>query len=204
MAEALHPSSEHHLDHVNKVAGNLYHDFSHADMQFNIGRLEGFPPRGLDILTRDGRLYLCEGSDIQSESLVRKELGASAVLRLVKLNDDVSVYKVPEGSQMIAKLFRQSPYEGEYMNRQAFRTGQFINRLRKLDSGLFGLAVQDIALTIGIPERANQDDINFTAVPPLKKPGIAQPVTDEMLAGQTVWFLKEKYQEHFFNGLKGD
>jgi hypothetical protein len=90
------------------------------------------------------------------------------------------------------------------MNRQAHRTGQFVNRLRNLDRGMFGLAVQDIALTYGAPDSENQDDVQLTVVPPLKKLGEQPPITDNDLADQTNWFFSPNQRYHFMKGVRNE
>jgi len=205
MTESTHPSAEHRNKHLNTAVHELFPQSRPVDMQFNIGRLEGMPERGLDIIEPDGtRHYLIEGSDIESETLVKKNLGNAAVLRLRRMVNGVYIYDVPEGSRMLAKSFRQAPYIEDYVNREAFRTGQFIQKLRSLDKGLFGLTVQDVAITYGVPDLVNQDDVILTVIPPLKKAGVTPAVTDDMLARQTDWFFNKDQLENFMNGVRGE
>ncbi len=205
MTESMHPANIPRHEHLSSAAHNLFPGSIPVDMQFNIGRLEGMPERGLDIVDPGNvRHYVCEGSDIESETLVKKNLGGAAILRLRGIENEMYIYDVPEGSLMLAKFFRQAPYTEEYVNRQAYRTGQFIKRLRSLDKGVFGLTVQDIAVTYGTPDRRNLDDVNLTVVPPLKRMGSVPAVTDEMLAMQTAWFFKKSHLENFLQGLRSE
>ena len=205
MSESHHFTGENSPAQLDVVAHELFSEFHPADMQFNIGRIEGFPSRGLDIITADGgRVYMCQGYDLQSEALVSQKLGGAAVLKVARIVDEVAIYKVPNGSRTLAKSFKQAPYTPEYMNRQAYRTGQFVGKLRRIDEGMFGLEVQDIALTYGVPDRANQDDVNLTVIPPLKKQGEQSLVTDEALAQQTAWFFSQAQLYHFLKGLRNE
>lgn len=139
-----------------------------VDMLFNIGRIEGQPARGFDVINLETmeRQYFTSGSNELIEQKVKKILGEHAVLRCISRAEDYSLYHVPEGARLLVKTLETAPYKPEYMSILRQRGDFMLRHLQALDPNRFGIRMQDIAIAHnGIS--AGPDDSYLTIVPPL-------------------------------------
>jgi hypothetical protein len=204
-----------HIAEARQFAEAQFSDFREADMQFNIGRVEGSPPRGLDIIVGRGeetsRYYVTQGTDLSSEANVLTTLGHGAVLMPTRHDSksDVTIYRVPKGARLIGKTLHQAPYNPDYMNRLSYRFGTFMSKLRRLDTGLFGISLLDVAVTHEAEGsrdgRAGDVSIELAVVPPLAAADQLPGVSDEELVNNSSWiFATDAQREYFQKGLRGE
>jgi hypothetical protein len=149
-------------EHFTELEG-----YKNTDMQFNIGRVEGGPTRGYDLIdpVTKNRVYVTGPSDENSEDMVRAALGEHSVLEPTERTSDYTVYAVPHGSLLLEKTLQQGPYRIPYMQKLAVRSFLFMEGLNKLDPHAFGIDGNSIALTHN--GEAEEDDVHLTVVPPL-------------------------------------
>ncbi len=183
-------------------------DFKHyqpTDMQFNIGRLEGGPLRGYDLVNPVSRerILLARDSSIDSERLVRLRLGRLAIPpRMPKLHpyDSYDIYYMPFGARLLIKTLRAAPYNPDYMANVTDRVGVFMRRLHQLDPGLFGLTLTTIAVGHDI-EDGERDDVALMVVPPLAAPGQAEALEPLEVAALTLPLLASELRAAFMQGF---
>lgn len=141
--------------------------FKEVEMLFNIGRIEGMPQRGFDMINTDKqRRYFVRESSRESEERVREALGRQAVLKSLGEEDGFLVYAVPLGTKPLKKVLDTAPYKREYMDRLAEHGERFLQKIGQLDSGRFGTDINSIA----IAHNGSEDDTHLVLVPPLAPP----------------------------------
>lgn len=141
--------------------------FTHTNMLFNIGRIEGGPLRGYDLVNPEtnDRLFITESGDEESEKLVLSTLGRHSILHPLERTDDFAVYEVSRGARLLVKTLKQGPYRLPYMQSLSARSFGLMESLYKLDAGAFGLNIENIAITHNGDD--DGDDIHLTVIPPL-------------------------------------
>lgn len=141
--------------------------FKEVEMLFNIGRVEGMPQRGFDLINANKqRRYFVRESHRESEERVRESLGRQAVLKSLGEKEGFLVYAVPLGTKPLKKVLDTAPYKREYMDRLAEHGERFLQKIEQLDSGRFGADINSIA----IAHSGSEDDTYLTLVPPLAPP----------------------------------
>lgn len=141
--------------------------FKEVEMVFNIGRIEGMPQRGNDMVNADGqRRYFVRESDRTSEDMVRQELGQKAVLKFLGKEGGLLVYDVPLGAQPLVKVLEIAQYRREYMDRLESESEEFLQKLSGIDSNRFGADINTLALA----QNGGEDDTYLTLIPPLLPP----------------------------------
>jgi hypothetical protein len=190
------------LERALETAYDRFPGWKETDMQFQVGRIEGAPVWGLDIVHDHKRLLIAEGSNTFSERLIKQKMGPGAVLKSSKTGDGLVIYNVPQGSRLLVKTFRQAPYTRPYMDKLAVRSGNFLRDLSRLDPGLFGITIERIAITHDGGEGKN-DDTELTVVPPLLAPDEAQPVSMDEIVRQASLYFQEGQIEKLIDGLNG-
>lgn len=185
---------DQHFDH--------YHE---TDMQFNVGRIEGQQPRGYDIVDESGadRYYVTSPSSSVAASRLAQRFGDQVVPPVVIETDDIAVYDITAGSRLLVKTLQQAPYGEKYMQKLCNRTGFFLRAVRRLDAGLFGLTIENLA--VSYKEDEEVDDTFLTVVPPLREPGTVPPVTNNHLMLDASRFIaKPDSRAAFWKGLNGE
>ena len=151
--------------------------FRQTDAQFSISGPNA-TRRGIDIInphTKE-RLYLTQGSDVVSESIldnyfVRRNIGAS-VLQLaedggsaVSSGNNLQTYVVPSGARLLAPSLKDPAYNELYLARLSHRIGTVMKSIQKLDPGLYGIDLNAVAIIHEDDEVG--DDTEFAIIPPL-------------------------------------
>lgn len=207
MSERL-PNELHPL--LNAVAEQHFPGFKETDMQFNIGRMEGYSYRGLDLinpLTRE-RVYLTGHSSEEATEMIRRRLG-DIVLPQTRTahapyeGAEVDVYGVQPGTHSLIKTLRQSPYDGDvYAAKLARSAGRLLKEIYKLDKGMFGIYLESIAVSHS--DDWETDDAKLIVVPPLAEPGQTHPIDVAHyldLSGRNMDFaVRHALQDGFLGG----
>lgn len=138
-----------------------------VDMLYNIGRKEGAPPRGLDVIDKTTQLrrYITSKSPIKSEGRIRRHMGQKSILTLVDNIDDYSVYNVPLGARLLVRTLEIAPYSTPYMDNLINLANDFLRQLGKLDPSRFGIQLEHLAIAHNGLDQS-PDDIYMTIVPP--------------------------------------
>ncbi|MBI3624340.1 hypothetical protein HY218_01775 [Candidatus Saccharibacteria bacterium] len=190
------------LERALEAAYGHYNGWRETDMQFQISRIEGLRPRGLDIVHGSGRLLIVENSDLESERIVAKNLGAQAILKRSRHEGIISTYRIPKDARLLVKTLRQAPFVDPYMEHLALRAGTFMHNLAELDPGLFGITIENVAITHDGKD-SSRDDVVLTVVPPLMPMHAASTVTPEQIVGKAAPYLQGDQIGYFEDGLRG-
>lgn len=179
----------------------LFGAYQTTDMQFNIGRTTGWPQRGVDLIdpqTRE-RLFVARTSSPEAEEILNRRLGNRMLEKTLDAGPDiselpVSVYHVEQGTELLVKVFRHSPYRTEYMNHVAQRAGRLVRQVAALDRGLFGLTPDALALN-----NNQEEDASLSLIPPFAEPETRDPQTPaEFAAG----LVPNEYRHAFIVGYR--
>jgi hypothetical protein len=158
-----------------------------TDMQFNIGRIEGRAPRGLDVIYPGSgeRHYVTRGSSLEAERALagNKLLAVLGRASIEGLPEDISVYEVPKGARLLIKTLKTAPYAPRYMQRLAESAGRMLHELQELSPDMFGIRLTDIG--VGHNGANDEDDARLFVVPPLAE-GSDEPVSLEGLRIDTL------------------
>ena len=192
------------LTKLEDFAETKYGVYGITDKQFDLSRSSGGLPVSLDIVIPDqDKRHLITQDTSESVTAVHnvgKALGELSVPRIISFEDGIADYILPYDASPVIRLLRYRLYGPEYMKRAAKDVAMFVQKIYKLDSGLFGLSITDFA-TYRHPGSQDDDYAVYMLVPPVAAEGAKQPVNLEKWGEDASEYLHSSIRDEFVTTL---
>jgi len=189
---------------LEEYAKAKYDGYKATDKQFDLSRTLGERPISLDLIipNQNKRHLLVQDTSESVTALhnIGQSLGKLSVPGIVSYENGIADYLLPYDASPVVRLLRYRLYGPDYMRRAAKDVAMFVQKIYKLDSGLFGLSITDFA-TYRHPGSQDDDDAVYMLVPPVAAEGAKQPVNLEKWGEDASEYLHSSVRDEFVTTL---